>query len=207
MKTYPSEAKDKEVIDVIRRMAHIAEYRETDASNHRERVRGYCSVIARHLGLSSQEVEIISFASLLHDVGKISLPESLLSKSGDFTAYEWELMKQHTTVGASLLKGSPSVYLQAAEIIALTHHERWDGSGYPKGLRGEEIPMSGRICALADVFDALTTKRNYKEEIPVESATNLVKESSGQLFDPRVVEIFMDNCEEILKIRSTELLV
>jgi putative two-component system response regulator len=202
MRKFPSEVKEKELIDAVRRMAGLAEYNEPDTASHRERIREYCFLLASCHELSSYDAEVISYASLLHDVGKIGLPETLTSKSGDLTPYEWNLMQKHTTIGADILRGSPSVIMQAAEIIALTHHERWDGSGYPNGMRGEEIPLSGRICALADVFDALTSKRPYKEAVPVEEAFRMIQEVSGKLFDPSLVKTFMQNRDELKKIRN-----
>jgi putative two-component system response regulator len=157
-----SETDNRALLDVIRRMASLAQYREGGIRNHLERVRGYCYVIARGMGLSNQEAEIISLASQLHDVGEAAIPDEVLSKSGELSPADWERVKMHPARGAELLQGSPSVIVQAGEIMALTHHERWDGSGYPRGLSGEDIPLSGRICAVADVFDALTTPRPYK---------------------------------------------
>ena len=202
MKTYITEVADRELLDVIRRMAYLAEFRKPNVSNHLERIRGYSHVIARGFGLSAEEVLVISYASQLHDVGLIGVPEAVISKSGELTSYEWELIKHHPVTGAEILRGSPSVIMQAGETIALTHHERWDGSGYPNGLRSENIPLSGRICALADVFDALTTKRAYKTEVGVEDALTLIQEASGQLFDPSLVKIFRDNFADILKTKE-----
>ena len=202
MKTYITEVADRELLDVIRRMAYLAEFRKPNVSNHLERIRGYSHVIARGFGLSAEEVLVISYASQLHDVGLIGVPEAVISKSGELTSYEWELIKHHPVTGAEILRGSPSVIMQAGETIALTHHERWDGSGYPNGLRCENIPLSGRICALADVFDALTTKRAYKTEVGVEDALTLIQEASGQLFDPSLVKIFRDNFVDILKTKE-----
>ena len=202
MKTYITEVADRELLDVIRRMAYLAEFRKPNVSNHLERIRGYSHVIARGFGLSAEEVLVISYASQLHDVGLIGVPEAVVSKTGELSSYEWELIKHHPITGAEILRGSPSVVMQAGETIALTHHERWDGSGYPNGLRGENIPLSGRICALADVFDALTTKRAYKSEIGVEDALTLIQEASGQLFDPALVQVFSDNFVDILKTKE-----
>jgi putative two-component system response regulator len=202
MRKYPSEVKEKELVDAVRRMARLAEFNEPDTAAHRERIREYCFLLASCHGLSSYDAEVISFASLLHDVGKIGLPEALTSKSGDLTPYEWNQMQKHTTIGAELLRGSPSVIMQAAEIIALTHHERWDGSGYPHSMCADEIPLSGRICALADVFDALTTKRPYKEAVPVEEAFRMVNDVSGKLFDPALVSTFLKNRDEFKRIRN-----
>lgn len=201
LKTTPTTI-NKEALDLARRMALMAQFREAGIENHLERIRGYCYVIAHGLELSTPEVELISQASQLHDVGYVGVPDAVLAKSGQLTAYEWELVKRHPAIGAELLSGSNSPILQAGELIALTHHERWDGSGYPQALQGEEIPLGGRICALADVFDALTTKRSYKQEIPVEEALQLLVDASGQLFDPKLVKIFRDGFDEILRVRQ-----
>ena len=201
LKTTPTTI-NKETLDLVRRMALMAQFREPGVENHLERVRGYCYVIAHGLGLSTTEVELIAYASQLHDIGYVGVPDAVLAKSGQLTAYEWELVKRHPAIGAEMLSGSPSPLLQAGELIALSHHERWDGSGYPRALGGEKIPLGGRICAVADVFDALTTKRPYKDEIPVQEALQLIMDESGQLFDPRVVKAFCDGFDEILRVRQ-----
>ena len=195
---------NKEMLDVVRRLALMAEYREGNTStiNHLERIRGYCQVMGRGLGLSSDEVEIVAYASQLHDIGLVAIPNTVLSKAGELSSYEWDLMKRHPAIGAEILQGSLSVVLQVGETIALSHHERWDGSGYPGGLSGEAIPLSGRMCALADVFDALTTKRAYKREVPVEEALTLVEDTRGVLFDPHIVDVFVERFDEILEIRK-----
>jgi putative two-component system response regulator len=200
-----SEGGDREILDTIKRMALTAEYREPQIKNHLERVRGYCQVLARGMDLSAQEVEIISNASVLHDIGKVGLPERVAFKTDKLGAYEIELSKQHTVIGAEILRGANSVYLRAGEYICLTHHERWDGSGYPRGLAKEDIPVSGRIVAIADVFDALTTRRSYKNEIPVEDALRLIHDTSGQLFDPEIVSAFVSNFDDITHIRQNNL--
>jgi putative two-component system response regulator len=200
-----SEGGDREIIDTIKRLALTAEYREPQIKNHLERIRGYCLVMARGLELSSQEVEIIANASMLHDIGKVGLPERVAFKTDKLGAYEIELSKQHTVIGSEILRGASSVYLRAGEYICLTHHERWDGSGYPRGLGKEDIPLSGRIVAIADVFDALTTRRSYKNEIPIEDALRLISETGGQLFDPKIVTVFIDNFDEITRIRQNNL--
>lgn len=205
MNTVLSDVINREALDFTRRMAYMAEYRKTGIKQHLERIKGYCSIIARALDLSSPEVEIIAHASQLHDVGTVGIPEVISTKTGALADYEWELVKRHPLIGAEILHGSPSPLLQAGEIIALTHHERWDGTGYPYGLKGEEIPLSGRICALADVFDALTTQRSYKKEISVDEAWQLIVDSGGQLFDPYLVDLFADNLREIVKVRQTYL--
>ena len=200
-----TEGGDRDILDVIKRMAITAEYREPQIKNHLERIRGFCSVLARGMNLSSQEVDIIANASVLHDIGKVGLPERVAFKTDKLGAYEIELSKQHTVIGAEILRGSSSVYLRAGEYVALTHHERWDGSGYPRGLSKEDIPVSGRIVAVADVFDALTTKRSYKNEIPVEDAMRLIRDSGGQLFDPQVVAVFIEYFDEILRVRQNNI--
>ncbi len=205
MSKYATEVLNREVLDVVRRMSALAEYREPGIKNHLERIRGYCMVIARGLDLSVQEVEVIANASQLHDIGEIGIPDAILTKAGKLSPYEWEVVKRHPVIGAEILRGSPSTLLQAGEIIALSHHERWDGSGYPYGLKGEDIPLSGRICALADIFDALTTKRPYKDEVSVEEAYDLILESSGVLFDPQLVTVFKDHFDEFLVIRQNNI--
>ncbi len=197
-----SDLLNNELLDAIRRMAYIAEYRKSNTLSHLERIRGYCYVIADGLGLSSTEAKLISFASQLHDIGEVALPDGLHNRAGQLNPYEWEQVKRHPIIGADLLKDSPSPLLQMGGIIALTHHERWDGSGYPRGLKGEDIPLGGRICTLADVFDALTTKRPYKAEISIEDALAIIQESNGQFFDPNIVRVFVDRIDDIKKIRT-----
>ena len=200
MKRYAQETYSKDLIDSIRVMAHMAEYRDGNIFNHIERMRGYAYIIAHGYALSAQEAEIISYASQLHDIGKVGLPDTIAFKTDNLSPYDWETMRQHTGIGANILKDSPSVIFQAASVVALSHHERWDGSGYPQGLKGEDIPVSGRITALADVFDALTTKRAYKKEIPVWDAFQLIRESAGKLFDPALVAIFLENADEVVRV-------
>jgi putative two-component system response regulator len=153
-------------LETIQRLAFVAEFKDENTAQHIRRMSQYAAVLARKLSLSPTEVETIQHASPMHDVGKIFVPSEILLKPGSLTAEEYELMKQHTLVGGKILVGSHSRLLQAAEEIALTHHERWDGTGYPAGLAGEGIPLPGRICAIADVFDALTSSRPYKPLSP-----------------------------------------
>lgn len=191
----------KDSLDFIFRMAYIAEIKEWDNRSHLERIRRYCYLIASELEMTQQDIETISTAGMLHDIGKVQTPENLLSKQGEFTKAEWEVMEAHAVNGANILAGASSPILQAAEIIAYTHHERWDGSGYPRGLRGEEIPMTGRIVALADVYDALTTARPYKEAIDTREGLKIIQDSSGILFDPRLVDIFTKKFNDILRMK------
>lgn len=200
LKRYAQEAYSKDVIDAIRRMAHMAEYRDGNIFNHIERIRGYAYIVARGHALSSEEAEIISYACQLHDIGKVGLPDTVAFKTDNLTPYDWETMRQHTWIGSNILKDSPSVVFQAGSVVTLSHHERWDGSGYPQNLKGEDIPMSGRICALADVFDALTTSRAYKKEIPFQDAYQLIRESAGTLFDPALVAIFLENFDDVMRV-------
>jgi putative two-component system response regulator len=202
MSKLANEIQNKDLLDVIQRMALLAEYREKHIEKHLERMKGYCLILAHACGFTTQEAESIAYASLLHDIGEIAIEDSLLQKAGKLSPYELDKIKRHPAIGSEILHGSSSRILQTAETIAYTHHERWDGSGYPQGLAGENIPIIGRICALADVFDALTTYRPYKEEIPVEEALGLIEAASGQLFDPALVVLFRANFDKIVQVHQ-----
>lgn len=178
-------------IDVIQRLSRAVEYRDSETGMHTSRMSQYANYVASAVGLNPAECEIISTACSLHDVGKIGIPDSILQKPGKLTPEEWEIMKTHTTIGSELLSGSQSKFLKLGEKIALTHHEKWDGSGYPNGLKGEAIPLEGRICGLCDVFDALTSKRPYKEAWPVDKALEEIRKESGAHFDPHIVDCFL----------------
>jgi putative two-component system response regulator len=193
----------KELFDAVWRMAYIAEYREGGNTTHLERIKGYTQVLGRGLGLTQIEVQIISTACQLHDIGKVGLPEGLLLQQGQYSEADLKKIKSHTTIGAAILSNSTSSLLQAGETIALNHHERWDGSGYPNGIDGEQIPLSARLCAIADVFDALTTPRPYKKEISVDDALRLIIGASASLFDPQIVQVFMDDFQNILKVKKS----
>ncbi len=190
-------------LDTIRRLAIAAEYKDEGTAEHILRMSNYSATLARGLNLPPGEVELILNMSPMHDVGKIGIPDGVLLKPGQLDEKEWEVMKQHTTIGARILSGSTSELLQVGETIALCHHEKWDGSGYPKGLAGEDIPLYGRIISVADVFDALTTTRPYKSRIPNEEALELIRNGRGTHFDPKVVDIFFENIDEILEIQRT----
>jgi len=172
--------------------AYIAELAEWDNRAHLERIRRYAYLLAVGAGFGHDEAELLSVACLLHDIGKITQPVAILSKTSRLEPEEYKIAERHAQDGARLLAGSDSAVLQTAEAIALTHHERWDGSGYPNGLSGEAIPMTGRIMAVADVFDALTTWRSYKAVIEPEAALGLIETSSRTLFDPKLVSVFVD---------------
>ncbi len=178
--------------EILKLSARSAEFRDDDTGQHTQRVGQLVEEIARHMGLSVDEVNIMKKASTLHDVGKLGIPDHILLKPGRFTDEEFEQMKQHTRVGAEILSGSQFPVLQMAEVIALTHHERWDGTGYPRGLKGEEIPLAGRIVALADFFDALTHERPYKKAWSVEETIDEILRQKGKHFDPRVVDAFLE---------------
>jgi response regulator RpfG family c-di-GMP phosphodiesterase len=198
---FTSDSSLRDLFDAIWRMAFLAEFREGNNQSHLERVRGYTFALAKGLGLPQKEAQIISIASQLHDVGKAGLPDALVLKEGYYTSAELDAFKVHTWHGCEMLKNSHSAYLQAGECIALNHHERWDGSGYPNGLRGEAIPLSARIVAVADVFDAMTTQRSYKMAVDPEKAQGLIQDNVGLLFDPQLVQVFNDEFGEIQRIR------
>ncbi|HCK99091.1 MAG TPA: two-component system response regulator [Candidatus Marinimicrobia bacterium] len=188
-------------LDTIRRLAIAAEYRDEGTAAHILRMSNYAAVLAKGLGLSPGEIEIVLNASPMHDIGKIGIPDGILLKEGKLEDEEWDIMKRHTIMGSRILKGSNSDLLKAGEIIAMSHHEKWDGSGYPKGLKGENIPLLGRICAVADVFDAITTKRPYKEAFSNEEAFDAIKKGRGTHFDPKIVDVFFDKVDKIKVIQ------
>jgi PAS domain S-box-containing protein len=176
---------------MLHRLALAAEYRDDDTFQHTQRVGQTSAEIATRLELGWEQIMLLREAAPLHDVGKIAIPDCILLKPGKLTAQEFEVMKTHAALGARLLDGSGSPVLQMATIIAASHHERWDGSGYPKGLAGEDIPLVGRVVAVADVFDALTHDRPYKSAWPVEQAIDEIRRGAGSQFDPRVVAAFL----------------
>jgi putative two-component system response regulator len=184
-------------VDTLHRLALAAEYKDSYTAEHLRRVSLYSTVLGAAAGMSPGDVEILRHAAPMHDVGKIGIPDAILQKPGKLTPEEIEVMRKHTIIGAKLLSGSPSRLLQVSAIVALTHHERWDGQGYPRGLAGEKIPIWGRICAIADVFDALTTERPYKEALSFEQALEILKTGKGTQFDPRLLELFESKFEHI----------
>lgn len=189
--------------EYIVRMAYIAEVKEWDNRLHLERCRRYTAIIARGLGLPDDEAEIMATASQMHDIGKATFPEELLVRTGEYSSEEWVQIERHPLEGAIILNGSSLPILRMAETIAMTHHERWDGSGYPEGIKGDRIPIGGRIMGLVDVFDAATTKRIYKDPIGEEDGLRVVQQLSGKLFDPRVVDVFERQFDEILKSKRS----
>jgi putative two-component system response regulator len=179
-------------VEVLERLAMAAEYRDEETGEHNRRVGQLSAVIAEELGLDATTVSLIGRAAPLHDVGKIGIPDAVLVKPGPLTAEEFEMVKRHTTIGAAILAGRGFPLLETAEQIALAHHERWDGSGYPHGLKRHATPLAGRIVGVADVFDALTHERPYKQAWPRERAIVEIRAQSGRHFDPRVVEAFLN---------------
>lgn len=177
--------------ELAARLARTVELRNQTREGYSERLGRTAAAIASELGLSESQVQLISRATPLGDIGMIAIPDSIVLKPEELTLEEWDLLKTHTTTGAKILSGSSSPLLQVAEEIALYHHENWDGTGYTPGLAGEEIPLPGRIAAVADVFDALTHDRPYAQAWPVEEAVALIEEERGRKFDPRVVDAFL----------------
>jgi putative two-component system response regulator len=189
-------------LDTIHRLTLAAEYKDEDTGDHIMRMSRYSALIAEKLGLADKEVRNILYAAPMHDVGKIGIPDSILMKSGRLTEEEFATIKTHSIIGANILSNSKAEVLKLAEEIAISHHEKWNGTGYPQGLSGDKIPLSGRIVGLADAFDALTSKRPYKDPFPVEQAIDIIKKERGEHFDPRVVDVFLENADEILKIKE-----
>lgn len=173
--------------ETIMRLARAGEYKDFDTAMHLQRMSLYSKALAEAIGLSPQETEIIQLASPLHDLGKIGIPDSILLKPGPLDADEMQNMRRHPLIGYEILKGSPSKYLQKGGEIALAHHEKYDGTGYPHGIKGDAIPLSARIVALADVFDALTSERPYKKAWSIDQAYEYIENQSGKHFDPHLV--------------------
>ncbi len=192
----------KAYLDTIHRLAVAAECRDSGTGTHINRVSHYCELLAEKRKLEPHDIEVIRYASPMHDVGKLGTPDSILLKPGGLDPDEWEIMKEHTTFGAHILSGSDSELLKAGEIIAHSHHEKFDGSGYPLGLAGDSIPIMGRICAVADVFDAITTKRPYKEALSNETACDIMREKMGEHLDPVLVDISFDNLDGMFAIQE-----
>lgn len=188
--------------EVIYTMGEIAETRSKETGNHVKRVAEYSKVLALKYGLDEKEAELLKLASPMHDIGKVGIPDSILNKPGKLTFDEFEIMKTHAQLGYDMLKYSSKPILKAASIVAYYHHEKYDGSGYPRGLKGEDIHIYGRITAIADVFDALGSDRVYKKAWEDERIFELFKEEKGKHFDPKLIDIFFENLDEIYKIRN-----
>lgn len=188
--------------ETIMRLSLAVESRDQETGSHIERMGRYCMLMAEKLGWDEKQRELLRIASPLHDVGKIAIPDAVLQKPGALTPDEREIMERHAEIGHQILAGSTSPLLDLAAKIALSHHEHWDGGGYPNGLIGEEIPIEGRIAAIADVFDALTSDRVYRKAMPVERALSIMSEGRGSHFDPELLDVFFNSMAEVLQIRD-----
>ena len=189
-------------LEIIRRLGQAAEYRDNETGLHIVRMSRYSQILASEYGLSDESAEMILNVSPMHDVGKIGISDKILLKPGPLDAAEWEIMKTHCYIGYKIVTSAKSTILQTAGMVAYTHHEKWDGSGYPRGLRGDDIPLFGRIVAVADVFDALLSERPYKKAWTIEKAVEEIRSGAGKHFDPEIVEVFFRCLTDILAVHE-----
>jgi putative two-component system response regulator len=189
-------------LETIYRLSMASEYKDKETGAHIKRMSHYSAAVARRMGLDEKTIETILYSAPMHDLGKIGIADLILWKPAKLDPVEWEMMKQHSVIGAKILGGSNAEFIRMGETIAQCHHEKWDGSGYPNKLKGIEIPIAGRIAAIADVFDALTSKRPYKEPFSVEKSLAIIREGKGSHFDPDVVDAFFAIQDEILMIKK-----
>lgn len=189
-------------LEIVQRLGRAAEYKDNETGRHVIRMSHYARLMALALGFSPDHADELLHAAAMHDVGKIGIPDAVLLKNGPLDAEQWQIMRRHPEMGAAIIGEHASTLLQMARRVALTHHEKWDGSGYPQGLQGEAIALEGRIVAIADVFDALTNERPYKAAWPIEQAIELLQKESGRHFDPALVQLFIDLLPEILKVKA-----
>ncbi len=189
-------------LEIVRRLGMAAEYRDNETGDHIIRMSKMSMKLGELYGLDNQRQQLLLNASPMHDVGKISIPDAVLLKTGKLTKEEWEIMTRHTTIGARLLDGHDSVLMRMARDIALTHHEKWNGKGYPAGLKGEQIPLEGRIVAIADVFDSLTSRRPYKDPYPIDVACEIIAGERGEHFDPMLTDLFLEHRAEFERIKK-----
>jgi putative two-component system response regulator len=185
---------------IIRRLGRAAEYKDNETGNHVVRMSHIARLVAQQAGLGPEAVQLIFQTAAMHDLGKIGVPDRILLKPGSLSPEEWVLMRQHAQIGADIIGRHDNELLATARAIALTHHEKWDGTGYPQGLKGEQIPLYGRIVAIADVFDALMTRRPYKEPFPASESLAIMAAQKGSHFDPMLLECFFQQQFEILKV-------
>lgn len=188
--------------ETILRLASVSEFRDNQTAQHTVRMGEYCCLLARKAGLPEEKCQMIRVAAPLHDVGKVGLPDSILLKPGELSEEEFEQVKGHSVIGNLILGESKSEILNLGARIALTHHEKFNGTGYPAGLKGHDIPLVGRIAAICDVFDALTFERVYKSALPVDIALDILKEERGEHFDPELLDLFLSNIDEIVAIKE-----
>ncbi|GBC61471.1 two-component system response regulator [Desulfonema ishimotonii] len=207
MEPYPVQLLVDEQETHLALLSHLTQTvksRDQNTGGHLTRVSRYSVLLAGKMGLAPDEIQNICYAALMHDVGKIWIPDYILLKQGRLTSKEFDVMKTHTTIGASLLDTPHSEVLKFARWVALHHHEKWNGQGYPGGLSGRDIPPAARIIALADVFDALTSERPYKPAGPAAIAAEIIEQECGRHFDPDVVDVFINNIEQMLTIAEEE---
>ncbi|MPM19703.1 3'3'-cGAMP-specific phosphodiesterase 2 [bioreactor metagenome] len=188
--------------EIIYKMGEIAESRSNETGNHVKRVAEYSKLLALLYGLDEKESDILFTASPMHDIGKVGVPDSILNKAGKLDENEYKMMKKHCVIGYNILKNSKREILKAAAIVAMQHHEKWDGSGYPRGLKEEEIHIYGRITAVADVFDALGSDRCYKKAWENEKIFELFRNEKAKHFDPKLVDLFFDNIDKFIEIKN-----
>ncbi len=185
------------------RLGRASEFRDLETGGHIKRMSYYSQLLAQLYGLDAEECELVLYAAPLHDIGKVGIPDSILLKPGRFEGNEFEIMKQHAALGAKMLEGADEFpVLKAGHIIALEHHENWDGTGYPNAKSGKDIHLYARIVAIADVFDALSSKRCYKEPMPLEKTLAIMKADAGTHFDPELTELFLENLDKFLEIKE-----
>jgi putative two-component system response regulator len=189
-------------LQIIRRLGRASEFKDNETGLHVIRMSHYSRLIGIEAGLKDEEVELLLNAAPMHDVGKIGIPDNILLKPGKLNDEEWNVMRRHPKFGMEIIGEHKTDLLREAGIISMTHHEKWNGKGYPKGLAEEEIPLFGRIVAIADVFDALTSVRPYKKAWTVDDAVNLIKEEGGEHFDPKLIPCFEKALPEILKVKD-----
>lgn len=188
---------------IINMLGKAGDYKDNATGMHVVRMALYTKVLAEKISQDEQWIDLLFNAAPMHDIGKIGIPDAILCKTGKLEPDEWEIMKTHSTIGSNILEGEDSTLLRLAKEVALNHHEKWNGKGYPNGLSGEEIPLSARIIAIADTFDALTSKRPYKEAWPIDKAVDLIKSESGQHFDPNLLPHFLACISEFEKIAKS----
>jgi putative two-component system response regulator len=186
--------------ETVERLALAIELKDGELRPHLERMSRYCELLAKRAGFDDQTATVIRVASLMHDVGKAGIPDEIITKDGKYRPAEREIAKSHCLIGHRILDGSSSELIQMAATIALTHHEKWDGSGYPRGMAGDSIPLPGRIAAVADAFDAVTTDRRYRKAMHLQQAVEAIKEGSGGHFDPELVDLFLESLDDVVRI-------
>ncbi len=187
-------------LEVVHRLGRAAEYRDYETGMHVVRMSHLCRLLGRAAGLDEKQCQLLMLASPMHDIGKIGIPDQILLKPDKLNDEEWEIMKTHTTIGGKILDGGRSELMKMARTIALTHQEKWDGSGYPAGLKEKEIPLVGRISAVCDVFDALTSERPYKKAFSVESSIQVMQQGRAQHFDPKLFDLFKENLPLMVEV-------